>query len=471
MKILNKFILSAVAFVVLGAALGAQSVRISGYVETPVTAAAQVFTQNGSDAWNPGEVVAEFGPPQNGIHFLNLNANYKDVDFHAAVWLGAGVGPWYGGIGMYPDRINDKTDENDSTGYNGVLNEAYVVTHFFNDQMRFYSGVFAGNGFTNGYVYGSYVSGQSHVSPLAMRGSDGDTSFTGIEVSPFALSGFRAILGFPIAPFTEDYKKYDSWGTFFKSFKLMAQYKWLRPNITFNAGVRPFTYGSKTARTGDEEPESLWGEAFLQMDFPSLVQGFPMNLSYDIRWKDRSESRYYTADGKDWSTTALAHMAMWSMRTDSLVPGWSFSVEDLFGWYGAHYIAINEMALYNRLGVSATHGIPGTPFMFGTQAYFMYGQDANGGMMVEKTSDYCSDLIGYNWNFMGDLTAPAAGKAGRYMGVYVYPYIQKNFSNGRASIGVELQYARGETKNVAQNTANVAQNLSWRVPVGLAFWW
>ena len=463
---LNKLILITAAFALACATLGAQSVRISGYVETPVTAAAQVITQSGSEAWDAHEVVAEFGPPQNGIHFLNLNANYKDVDFHAAVWLGAGVGPWYGNtiVNMYPDRINDD---------NGVWNEMYVVTHFLNDQMRFYSGVFAGNGFTNGYVYGSYVSGQSHVSPLAMRGSDGDTSFTGIEVSPFALAGFRAILGFPIAPFTEDYKKYDSWGTFFKSFKFMAQYKWLRPNITFNAGVRPFTYGSKTARTGGDEPESLWGEAFLQVDLPSLVQGFPMNLSYDIRWKDRTVGGWNTVSGDDWSTTALAHMAMWSMRTDSLVPGWSFSVEDLFGWYGAHYIAINEMALYNRLGVSATHGIPGTPFMFGTQAYFMYGQDANGGMM-DRNDSWNSDLIGYNWNFMGELNAlpqdvpgytrPASGHSGRYMGVYVYPYIQKNFSNGRASIGVELQYARGKT-------ANVAQNLSWRVPVGLAFWW
>ena len=455
---LNRLILAAAAFALAGAALGAQSLQISGYAEMPVTAAAQIITQKGDGEWKPGEVVSEFGPPQNGIHFLNLNANYKDVDFHAAMWLGAGLGPWYWDVTMYPDRIN---------GTEGVWNEMYVVTHFFNDQMRFYSGVFAGNGFTNGYVYGSYVSGQSHVSPLAMRGENGDTSFTGIEVSPFALAGFRAILGFPIAPFTEDYKKYDSWGTFFKSFKLMAQYKWLRPNITFNAGVRPFTYGGKTARTKDKEPESLWGEAFLQVDLPSLVQGFPMNLSYDIRWKERSFRGDVLVSGEDWSVTPLAHMAMWSMRTDSLVPGWSFSVEDLFGWYGAHYIAVNEMALYNRLGVSATHGIPGTPFMFGAQAYFMYGQDANGDMM-NRNDSWNSDLIGYNWNFMGDLKesacAPTKGSAGRYLGVYAYPYVRKNFSNGFASFGVEMQFARGKT-------TDVGYNISWRVPVGLTFWW
>ena len=449
----NKLILSA-ALLACASLVSAQSVHISGYADFSSTGAAQVISQSDGD-WSVGNVVTEFGPFQNGIHFLNLDANVLNVDFHTGMWLGSGIGPWYGGLSMYPDRTGDSIEA-------GVLLTGYVVTHFVNDQLRFYSGNFAGNGWSNGYVYGSYVSGQSHVSPLAMRGTDGnDSAFTGIEVQPYAVPGFRFITGLPIAPFNDSYEDFNSWTHLFKAVKFMTQYKWLRPNITFNAGVRPNTYG--TSGTRDDYTESLFGETFLQIDLPSTVPDFPMNLSYDFRWRDVSESEDYTADGKAWSTTAFAHMAMWSVHNTSLVPGWTFNAEDLFGWYGAHYVAINEKCFYNRFGVSATHPITGTPYEFGAQSYFMYGQDANG-TMLSYSSVYCSDLIGYSWNFMGDPITPTLGTAGRYYGIYAYPYIQKNFQNGKASIGLEVQYNHCEA-------ASTTQCFSWRVPVGLAFWW
>ena len=452
---LNKLIFAS-AFLASAFTLNAQSVRISGYVDFTSTGAAQTITQSSSDSdWTVGDVVAEFGPFQNGIHFLNVDANVANVDFHTGMWLGSGIGAWYGGIGMYPDRTGDSIE-------NGVLLQGYVVTHHFNDQLRFYSGNFAGNGWNNGYVYGSYVSAQSHVSSLAMRGTDGnDSAFTGVEVSPFAIPGFRMIAGLPVAPLNDSYEKFNSWTHLFKAVKTMVQYKWLRPNITINAGVRPNTYG--TSGTREDYTESLYGESFLQLDLPTTVPYFPMNLSYDFRWRNVSEDGDNLASGKDWSTTAFAHMAMWSTRVATLVPGWTFCAEDLFGWYDTHYIAINEKAFYNRFGVSATHPITGTPYEFGAQSYFMYGQDANGSM-IDRSDVYCSDLIGYSWNFMGDPVSPGSGKAGRYMGVYAYPYIQKNFQNGKASIGVELQYNRCEA-------TNTTQCFSWRIPVGFAFWW
>ena len=103
--------------------------------------------------------------------------------------------------------------------------------------------------------------------------------------------------------------------------------------------------------------------------------------------------------------------------------------------------------------------------MFGFNGVFMYGQDANGTSMTHDDS-ICSDLISYNWNFMNGDTdlKPTSGEPGRYMGIYLYPYIQKNFQNGRASIGVELQYSHLESKNIVQSFV-------WRVPIGLAFWW
>ena len=95
----------------------------------------------------------------------------------------------------------------------------------------------------------------------------------------------------------------------------------------------------------------------------------------------------------------------------------------------------------------------------------MYGQDAKG-TMVGRDDSYCSDLIGFQWNYMtqGDEVKPKSGTNGRYFAGYIFPYIQKNFGNGNAKLGVEFNYSH-------LKAASTVQTFVWRVPVGLVFWW
>ena len=454
---MKKLILSAATLALALTAAQAQQIHVGGYTDFTSTGAAQIISKTGDADWNLGNVVAEFGPVQNGIHFLNFDATAKNVEFHTGVWLGSGIGTWYGGLPMFVDRTKDTND-------GSPLLQLYVVAHFWYDQIRFYSGNFAGNGFNAGYVLGGYAGGSAHVDPLAMRG-DGegtDSAFTGIEIAPFAIPGFKAIIGFPVAPIVTKFENFNSWSHFFKTVKFMAQYKWLQGNMTFNAGVRPGTYGTSNGST--DYTKSKFGEAFFQIDAPGLIYGFPMNFSYDFRWRTATESGDSTLDGKDWSAFATSHMLLWSMKMDQLVPGWSFAVEDRFGFYAPHYIAINEEAVYNNFGFTMFHNFNGTPYAFGLNANVMYGQDANG-TMISRNDVLCSDLITYAGNFMADLTSPGAGAATRYLGVYAYPYVQKNFQNGFVRTGVELQY------NMGTSTLGTNQTISWRVPIGLVFWW
>lgn len=463
-----------------GSVLTAQSIHIGGYVDYTSTLATQVV-HNYPDAgeWDASEVAAEFGPVQNGIHFLNLDATAPNVDFHTNVWIGSGLGPWYADAPEYVDRTKydgsgtyfSKTGDDVAT----PIGQMWVCTHFFDDQLRFYTGNFASNGWSAGYILPGYVLGGQKIDSLAMRGDASDSAFSGIEILPSFFSGFKAIVGFPIAPFTNSYSKFNDWSHLAKSVKLMAQYKWLLYNVTFTGGVRPNTYFTNGAGYSDNFTKSYLGEAFLQVDMPSLFYGILMNASYDIRWRKVEESGANLVSGEDWSKTATAHILQFSTKLTSLVEGWEFAFEDRFAYYAPHYIRINETAIYNVLGMSATHPIPGTSFVFGFNTQFMYGQDAMGyGNGVDKDAvkyhdALCTDLLGYNANFMGDIDgekahAPKHGSPGRYFSIYGFPYIQKNFANGNAKIGIELQYKHLETSNVLQAFA-------WRIPVGLVFWW
>lgn len=472
---LSKLIFSA-AILSAGTALFAQSIHIGGYVDYTSTAAVQVFHDYpDEDDWDNTEVSAEFGPTQNGIHFLNLDATAPNVDFHTNVWIGSGLGPWYADVPEYIDRTNYSGGSYFNASGDDVsspIGQMWLCTHFFDDQMRFYTGNFASNGWNAGYIFPGYVLGGQKIESLAMRGDASDSAFSGIEVLPTALTGFKAIVGFPIAPFTDSYEKFNDWEHFAKSIKLMAQYKWLLYNITFNGGLRPNTYFTNGAGYSDNYTKSHFGEAFLQVDMPSLFYGFLMNMSYDLRWRDVEVDGSNLESGKDWSETVFAHIAQFSMKFTQLVEGWEFGFEDRFAYYTPHYITINETAIYNIIGVNGTHPLPGTSFVFGFEAQFMYGQDAagkaNGYNKPDYFDAYCSDLISFDANFMGldgdGDHAPATGSAGRYFTVYGYPYIQKNFGNGFARLGLELQYKHLET-------SNVLQSIAWRVPVGLVFWW
>ena len=203
---------------------------------------------------------------------------------------------------------------------------------------------------------------------------------------------------------------------------------------------------------------------------PSLFYGILMNMSYDFRWRKVEESGENLSTGKDWSATVYAHMIQASTKFTSLVEGWEFGIEDRFAYYTPHYIAINETAIYNILGVNGSHRISGTSYQVGFEAQFMYGQDANGSAngldKPENFDAYCSDLISFDANFMGldGQKAPATGTAGRYFSIYGYPYFQKNFANGNVKIGLELQYKK-------LKTSNILEAFAWRVPMGVVFWW
>ena len=486
---LKKMIIGAAALA-CGSVLAAQSIHIGGYVDYTSTLATQVAHNYPDEGkWDSSEVAAEFGPVQNGIHFLNLDATAPNVDFHTNVWIGSGLGPWYADVPEYVDRT--KFNSTDGTNYfkgttssgdtsktddtSTPIGQMWICTHFFDDQLRFYTGNFASNGWSAGYILPGYVLGGQKIDPLAMRGDASDSAFSGIELLPSFFSGFKAIVGFPIAPFTNSYSKFNDWSHLAKAVKLMAQYKWLLYNVTFTGGVRPNTYFTNGAGYDDNFTKSRLGEAFIQVDMPSLFYGILMNASYDIRWRKVEESGVNLVSGEDWSKTATAHMFQFSTKLTSLLEGWEFAFEDRFAYYAPHYIRINETAIYNVLGMSATHPIPGTSFVFGFNTQFMYGQDAMGygnGMDKDNIVKYydalCSDLITYDANFMGldgeNNHVTKRGSAGRYFSIYGFPYIQKNFANGNAKIGIELQYKHLETSNVLQAFA-------WRVPLGLVFWW
>ena len=482
----QKLIIGA-AILGAGSALFAQQVHIGGYVDYTSTAAAQFFSKNpGADKWEHSEIASEFGPNQNGIHFLNLDATAPNVDFHTNVWIGSGLGPWYADVPEYVDRTKfnstdktnyfkgttssgDKTNTNDTST---PIGQMWVCTHFIDDQFRFYTGNFASNGWNAGYIFPGYVMGGQKIEGLAGRAAGSDSAFSGVEILPRSIKGFKAIVGLPVAPFTKSYEKFDDWQHLAKAYKLMAQYKWLLYNVTFNAGVRPNTYRTNGDGFEDNFTKSQYGEAFLQVDMPSLFYGFLMNMSYDFRWRKAEVSGDLTLDEKDWSKNVFGHIAQVSAKFTQLVPGWEFAVEDRFAYYGPHYAAINEKAVFNAIGISGTHPIAGTSYVLGFVTQFMYGQDANGSINGMNKPDgfdgYCSDLLSYDANFMGldgqDSAAPSTGHAGRYYSVYGYPYIQKNFANGNAKLGLELQYKHLETSNVLQAFA-------WRVPIGLVFWW
>ncbi|WP_407428470.1 hypothetical protein [Treponema sp.] len=471
MKLRN--ILIGAAVLASSTALFAQQIHIGGYVDYTSTLAVQGIYSNPDEDWEKTEVAAEFGPVQNGIHFINLDATAANIEFHTGTWLGSGLGPWYADVPEYVDRTKYSGGDYYSTTDDDVSSpvmQMWACTHFFDDQLRFYTGNFAGNGWNAGYIYSGFVLGGQKIENLAMRGTASDSAFSGIEVLPSAFTGFKFIAGLPIAPFTDSYSKFNNWNHLAKSIKLMAQYKWLLYNVTFNGGFRPNTYYTNGAGLDDNYTKSYFSEAFIQVDMPSLFYGILINASYDLRWRKAEERGVNLVSGEDWSATVFAHIIQASAKFTSLVEGWEFGVEDRFGYYTPHYISINETAVYNVLAVNGSHKIPGTQYQIGFEAQFMYGQDANGSANGYDKPDnfdaYCSDLISYDANFMGidGETAPATGTPGRYYSVYGYPYFQKNFANGNVRIGLELQYKH-------LKTSNVLEAFAWRVPMGVTFWW
>lgn len=436
----------------------AQVVHVGGFMDYSNMALAQRFYHTSdTDEWEHSEPTAEYGSTFNGSTMLFFDAWATNLEFHSGAWLGAGLGPWYYETAMF----RDKTDDTKASSTTAVM-QAWVGAHFLDDQLRFYTGNFAGNGWNNGYVYEGWQV-EHKVSNLAMRGGE-DTSFTGVEVLPALLPGFRMIAGFPIAPVGDTYADFNDWKHFISSIKMMAQYRWTLYNITFNAGFRPNSYyiGSVDddvlAVVGSGHTESLFGEAFAQIDLPSLFYGVQMLFTYDVRWREASVTRF---DGSEASQYTTGHLLTYSMRY-ARIPGWTFTGGLRLGYCDDSYVILNEREVFGTLGIGASHQLAGTPYVIGLNAQFDYMQDTKGSGPGSADTMYSGGWIGFETEYMRTAADPAGGKAGRYMGAYAFPYFQRNFANGNLRLGVELLYTRFAA-------ANTTQAISYRVPLYVTF--
>ena len=121
---LRKILLGSVAFLAASSAFA--QVHIGGYVDFTSTAAEQRIAVDADGSVTPSEVIAELGPSQNGIHFLNVDAVASNVEFHTGTWLGSGIGSWYHNVTMFPDR----TQGGAGTWASTSIYQAYVITKF-----------------------------------------------------------------------------------------------------------------------------------------------------------------------------------------------------------------------------------------------------------------------------------------------------------------------------------------------------
>ncbi len=457
--------LTGAAALLCSSLLTAQNVNVWGFTDMSSQALTQTFYHDSNtDEWTHSEPTTEYGSFFNGSTMLNLDAWAPYIDFHTGVWLGSGLGGWYSGSSTYMFAAMSNEDTTSeaykNTSQNAVMT-ADVTLHFLEDQVRFHSGKFAGNGWDGGFFYGGWVVDQG-ITHLAMRG-DQDQCFTGLEVAPKLVSGLKFIAGFPVAPMNDSYKEFDEWQHFAKSVKARVSYNWALYNVTFLAGVMPNYYAVSSRNDTDNYKQTenhtkkLFGEAFLQVDMPSLVYGMQFLLSYDVRWRDAETT---TFSGEEVSKTTTGHYLAFSTHT-TLIPDWDAAAGVCVGYMDDSYSKLNERAVFTTLGFNASHAIAGTQFVCGFNTLFNYMQDANGTYLADGYTYKVGDFS-FESNFLKQATIPDAGEAGRYMNVYAYPYIQRNFPGGAITTGIEMNYSHFKT-------SNTTQAFSYRIPISLTF--
>lgn len=446
-----KKIILTIALLAVVVFAGAQTAALHGYMDYTNMAVGQEFKKAaGATDWTKTEAAAEFGSFYNGRTEVNAVVDAANFQFNLGIRMNASLQTWYN-LYRSTDGASALVDtETLNDGIATFFHQGNMRVSFWNDQLRVYTGKF--EEWNNGYIYGGYVLGGQSVSDLAMR--DLGQHFTGVEVSPYALNGFRMMVGFPILPVSGNgvnYAEHNQWKNLWKKVKIMGSYK-LPVGITVNFGVRPETHYDGTDRYS---AESLYGEAFVQGDFPYLIPEIPFNATYDFRWRKEAANDKF----------ATAHYFGLSGKLPQM-GNLSLSLENRFAYASDHYIAINEELIYDIFGIAATYAIPNSDYFAGLNLFAMYGQDARGtGFSGEGrvASKYCVDYS-MDWDWMPFADKPAAGTPGRYLGIYAYPYIQKNFANGYFKTGVEVQYTRFAT-------TNVTQAIGYRVPVALCFWY
>lgn len=449
-----KKILFSAAVLMAGFAASADTF-LHGYMDYTNFAVGQQWKKKtGDDEWSHTEAAAEYGSFYNGRTQVTMDTFAQNFWFNFGVRLDSGLGEWYNNTRDASSQTPDSGTDYDPT----VFFQGFIRAAFMDEQVALWTGKF--EEWNDGYILDGYVLGGQNIRPIADRGEG--QHFTGIELLPSAISGFKMLAGLPILPGAKDDVDYDiegnKWKYLYKKVKIAASYNWALYNVTFIGGFRPGTFytGNNDYKDSSEGySKNFFSEAWFQADMPSLIYGIKMNASYDLRWRKDNE---YT--GK----VVTAHMLGASARI-TLVDGWTFNIEDRVAYADDHYIAKNEKLLYNILGLQAVHSLAGTPYEVGLNLNFIAAADAKGrafGSDMRVSSDYFDDLA-MTCEWMAPAANPKKNTAGKYFTVYAYPYFQKNFANGYFRSGVEFQYNRNKT-------SNVTEGITYRVPAAFCFW-
>lgn len=458
---LNKLILGAAALIA-GSAAYAQNVSLHGYMDYTNFAVGQQFTQKDGADWEHTNAAAEYGSFYNGRTELNLAANAANVDFNVGVRLDAALGEWYG---LYKDATDAGFDQT-------MFHQANLKFKLLNDQLNVYTGKF--EEWNNGFILNGYQLGGQNIRDVASR-SEGQ-HVTSVEWIPNmsvldgALVGLRAMVSLPVAPTeTEAYDADNAnmWKNLYKTVKINAAYKWLRPNILFTAGFRPGTYYYAVSDyASDSFATNYFSEGYLQADLPSLIPNVKLNVSYDIRYRKVTKTDAF--GDVTFEKTPTAHYLGIS-GTTNVIPGVNINFENRAFYADDHYIAVNEKLFYDLLGIGVSYAINSSPYVIGMNLNGMYAQDANGsafGSEGRVSAAWCDDFA-MTSEWMQASGMIEAGQPGRYFTVYGCPYIQKNFGNGYAKLGVEVQYNNFFNKDKSSKT----QGVTYRVPVAFCFWY
>lgn len=477
----NKILIMAASLIIgVAAAAVAQEASFHGYMDYTTFGLGQQIgniQKQGADDFDWTDPAAEYGSFYNGRTEINCFFTAANLAFNVGVRMDSSLGEWYA-------CNKDSSDNLDDDGVNmprasTMFHQGNMRASFWQDQIILHAGKY--EEWSDGFIYDGWALGGQPMHFLGFRGTG--THFTGVEWVPNMgvfggkLVGFRMIVGVPLLPPSDsyDWQEANGGGIIFRKVKIMAQYKWLRPNITFNVGFRPGTYYDgmhESAKNyelshGSNYTHNFFSAAFLQVDLPSLVPGFKFNASYEARWREADYVGIRDDDSEyDTSKNTSSHYLGISGHTE-LVPGWVFNFENRIYYAADHYIRVNERTFFEQLGINAMHKIPGTSYNIGCNLNGQLGWDARG--TVYNDNGRIGD-DGYSCDFsfcsewMQTARMPEAGEPGHYYGIYAYPYFQKDFANGFFRTGVEMQYTYFSSKTDTQA-------FTYRVPFALCFWY
>ncbi|MCD1655891.1 hypothetical protein K7J14_14425 [Treponema zuelzerae] len=428
----------AIAMLAVSAAAGlaAQTASIHGYLDYTNFAVGQEFQKAGDGDYIESDAAAEFGSFYNGRTSLDVAVDAQNFHFETGVCLDASLGTWYG---LYNDVDTSASNADD---IDTIFYKGNVRVELLNGQARIMTGKFEDATF--GYTLAGYALGNMPTGYYAQR--DFGQHFTAVEFTPYKVDGLGVMVGLPILPVSGNgvnYAAHNAYPDLLKKFKAGVRYA--APfGVKFVAGYYNEVHLEGTANYSEE---SLYTEAWLQADMPNLVPGVALNAGYDFRLREDNDAMHhsFTVSGKF-----------------SPVNRMTVALEDRLVYNGEHYFMVNEIQLFNQLAAAVSYDL-GKSFVAGFNTQFMYAQDANGSTVSNGrlANVYDDNAMVAEW--MPFAANVATGTPGTYIGVYGYPYIQKNFQNGYLRTGVEVQYTGFET-------STTSSAIGYRVPVAMCFW-